>query len=164
MAQTDDAALAALFGNFRTLAYPQPLVAEVTGASLSDLNTWRKRGLLRESEWEYSGRVKLTGRGLLLAGLMNEMAWAVGPQLAADTAWRVLTRQRWDHLPDVILTLHAGAPSGSDDPTDAVPMFGFQSDTSFREAPLSGSVVAVPLGRLARLWAAEAQRRLEPAA
>ncbi|MCC5961572.1 MAG: hypothetical protein JJU09_00450 [Rhodobacteraceae bacterium] len=61
------------------LKYPQPLVAKVTGASINDLNNWRKRQYLFADSYEATGRVTYTGSGLIMAGLMQSLGWHFGP-------------------------------------------------------------------------------------
>jgi len=72
------------FASIDRLEYSQPIVADTIGASLADLNQYRKRGLILESGWEYAGRVSYTGRALLFAGVVNELAWSIGPKRASE--------------------------------------------------------------------------------
>jgi hypothetical protein len=79
---TKDELLSDFRKSFDVLAFPQPLVAKVIGATQKDLNTWRGRGQVRIGA-EGEGRIRYTGRGLIHAGIVNELAHFVDPTRAA---------------------------------------------------------------------------------
>jgi len=79
---TKSEAIADFLKTTDTLAYPQPLVAEAIKAKQTDLNKWRSRGLMIGWEKETTN-VEYTGRGLIAAGWMNELAFVIGPARAS---------------------------------------------------------------------------------
>ncbi|EYD76778.1 hypothetical protein Rumeso_01736 [Rubellimicrobium mesophilum DSM 19309] len=79
---TQREAIEAFVATMDKYTYLQPVVAEAIGAAQTDLNTWRSRELLRTGWRKEGGRIVYTGRGLLLAGLMNEWAWLFDPSRA----------------------------------------------------------------------------------
>lgn len=72
----------AFVANFDRYDFAQPVVAEAIGANMTDLNTWRSRGFVTLGVDEGS-RIYYTGRGLIHAGIVNELAAHFGPKRAA---------------------------------------------------------------------------------
>ena len=77
--------IGAFFERLDDCVFAQPLVADTIGASQIELNEMRRSELLTEG-WHKNGRVHYTGRGLLLAGVMMELAWLMRPREAAAHA------------------------------------------------------------------------------
>lgn len=77
------------YAKFDCVVFPQPQVARIIQASQTDLNVWRKRGHLRIG-WSKNGRVAYSGRGVVHAGIMNSLAWAVTPEVAGRLSQNLL--------------------------------------------------------------------------
>ena len=87
--RTKDELLADFRVTFDSFVYPQPLVAKVIGAAQTDLNTWRSRGFVGIGVDEGT-RVTYTGRGLIHAGIVNELAIFFGPKRAAQLSEQLM--------------------------------------------------------------------------
>ena len=74
------------FKDFWRLRYEQTLVSTVVGATSKELNTWRERKQIGGAVWGRQGGVFYTGHGLVVAGLLKELSWAIGPAKTQEFA------------------------------------------------------------------------------
>lgn len=79
-----------------TFRYPQTVVCDTVAASLSDLNEWRRRGILTEDGYTKKGRIIYTGAMLLRAGFLSELAPIIGPSDASKFADVFLSKRPFD--------------------------------------------------------------------
>lgn len=79
----DNAAVLKFFDRYDHLDYNQVEVSHITGLGLQDLNAWRKRGFIF-ADTSQSRKVIFTGRLLMRAQFVGEMAWIVGPKRAGE--------------------------------------------------------------------------------
>lgn len=78
------------FASLDDLQYPQPIVGDAIVCPQTDLNLWRKREMIPADMWEKNGRVTFTGKGLIFAGIFNDLAWTLGPTRASEAATALL--------------------------------------------------------------------------
>ncbi|QEW18990.1 hypothetical protein LA6_001169 [Marinibacterium anthonyi] len=173
--------LYSFFGHLDDYAFAQPLVADTIGASQLELNDMRRAELLTEG-WHKNGRVHYTGRGLLLAGVMMELAWLMRPREAAAHAQAFTNwfdqcakglEENWDaricHIPQPVLEKNSeNLPrlieqgTREENPLGRRIIFSYEAD--YRQHPLPNhAVVVLPVGKLVRQWAIGAVLRLREA-
>lgn len=147
------------FAYFDHLRYPQPVVAETINARLEDLNQYRKRGLIMNSEWKYDGRVEYTGRGLIFAGIVAELAGAIGPKLASRVAEDLI-----NYVSDIV---DGRKNSWQDDMLilgwvgegELVPQMVKEGDFKNGFTPNHAQIV-IPIGHLIDMWSKGAEARM----
>ena len=171
--------IGAFFERLDDCVFAQPLVADTIGASQIELNEMRRSELLTEG-WHKNGRVHYTGRGLLLAGVMMELAWLMRPREAAAhaqafTEWfdqcAEAKDKDWDtricHIPQPVLAKGSDNKPRLIEPgtVDENPLgrrifFGYEAD--FKAQPIPNrAVVVLPVGKLVREWAIGAILRFQ---
>lgn len=179
MTEDHQAELASFFSNLDKHAYSQPLVADTIGAGQIELNEMRRSGLLSDG-WHKNGRVTYTGRGLLLAGVMMELAWLMRPREAAAhalafTSWFDLCasgqEENWNtrmcHISQPVLekdsdNLPRLIELGTVDENPFGRRIFFGHETDYQRHPLPNhAVVVLPVGRLIQQWAIGATLRLQ---
>lgn len=65
-------------------------VCGIVGASLKDVTNWRQRGVLPFEPQKLAGRYCVSQLGFVSIGVMSELAWLLGPEVASKVAQTVL--------------------------------------------------------------------------
>lgn len=133
--------------------YPQTVVCDTVVASLSDLNEWRRRGILPESGYKKQGRIIYTGAMLMRAGFLAELAPIIGPSDA-------------NHFADIFLSSRPFDLTGIN---GKVVLFGPRRFERFDlmlvnagegMEPIGRAKIVFPIGRLIPQWMVGAELRM----
>lgn len=142
--------------NMGVFRYPQTVVCDTVDAALTDLNEWRRRGILPKEGYVKRGRIMYTGQMLLRAGFLAELAPILGPTQASYVADLFLFESPFD----------AEKFTGK---TAVISLFPFTRDHSGirlvdENEPLRGiqeASVLFQIGGRVRRWMVGAELRLE---
>ena len=162
---TKEALLSEFRSNFDRLVFPQPLVADVIGAAQQDLNTWRSRELIKLGV-QKDTRVAYTGRGLIHAGIINELAVFMDPKRAAYFSAELINTVdgfRDDLFATNLIEFHRSYGHDGNPAAHGRELFmSIAPEAMVFELDRNRAQLLMPLRDLMKRWAIASQIKLKP--